>query len=191
MASLYFQSPKRFIDELPSDPNLSVVGLIGINNIVSWLTDLIIKVHRYNRCWYLRIILPYNGTESDSLVDYVKSDKTPLIRSWLAILQEAKLNLHDHFRDTEEYLDQGRLSDVEFCRQGIKRILEVEYGTDPTDIIISVRTCELKKPPEDCIPGAWDVGETYLDTGSMVIGLKPMANWLISTNEDWNTRSDS
>ena len=156
---------RHFSAEVPSDTKLSIPDLVGMDDMVNWLAGLVAIVHRHERCKYLPTMLSYHCVEDQSPTDFNENSKTLLIRLWLAVLQEANIDLHEHLQDMEETLDQHRILDAWHYREGIKRELEVKYGSDPDDVTILVRDVRVDIPPEDCIPGAWSTGETYFNTG--------------------------
>ena len=167
----------HLIDNPPADTNLTIPDLVGMNDLVSWLAGLAVLIPSRSLCGYLPYMLAYHCRNFQDPADYKEKDRTSLIRLWMAVLQEAKINLHDHFRDMEENLDQHQIPDIIYYRQGIKRIVEVEYGSDPADVIVLVRDVRVEIPPEEHIPGAWN-------TRSIAKGLEPAANWRVSSKED-------
>ena len=177
----------RLACNVPLSKETTISGLPDLPDIVSWLASFV-TVCMYTEGWdieaMLSISLGYDCGEKNDPVDFKEHDKTSLIRLWLAILQEANIDLHSHFRDAEGCLDHHRIPDLWHHRKGVERILTVEYGSDPDDVTISVRDVRVKIPPEESIPGAWKAGEAYLETGLEVEGLEPTANWRVSTKED-------
>ena len=157
-----------------------------MDDLVNWLASLVPALHWHEQCECLLALLAYSCKHGDSPANFKEHDKTPVIRLWLAILREADISLHAHFRDMEESLDQREVQDRHHYRQGIKRVLEVEYGSDPDDVTILVRDVRVEIPPEECIPGAWHTDKTLSREGLVAKGLEPTANWRVSSKEDWS-----
>ena len=181
----------RLVMEMPSGSNPSIAELTGMDDMEIWLADLICMIYRQEILMCLPLLLSYCCLVYEDPAAFVENDKTRLIRLWLAILQEANIDLHEHFRNLEKYLDQcglyqNRVLDFLYHRKGIERTIEIEYGTDSSDVTILVRDTRVEIPPEDCIPGAWNTSETMSRTGRITKGLEPTANWRVSTKEDWN-----
>ena len=182
--SLDFLGRLRY--EVATGKDTSIPELVKMNDLVSWLADYVTLIRRRQRRSILPRMLAYHYVNLKSTAEREEADKSPVIRLWLAVLLEAGINLHKHFRDMESTLDQHRVLDLAIHRQGIKRLLEVEYGSDPYDVTISVRDVRVSIPPEDCIPGAWNVAETRWTEGVIARGLKPTANWRVSS---WEAQS--
>ena len=162
-----------------------------VNDLVFGLASIITRAHRRKRCKYLTIMLAYGCTGDESPAEYEENDKTSLIRLWVNTLKIAKLDLHEHFRDVKRTLDQHRVLDGWHHREGIKRELRVEFGSDSDDVTILVRDVKVEIPPERCIPGAWNVGETLYKTGLVAKGLEPTANWRVSSKEIQSAESST
>ena len=167
-----------------SDSTLSIPKRFGIIDLPKWLADLVPASDWHLRYSKLPVIIACDYHPHQSSAFHRDKDKRPLIRLWLAMLQVAGINLHDYFQDVDDIFDENTVLDTSYWRQGIKGVFTVEYGSDPDDVTILVQDVQVEIRPEDCIPGAWTADKTLFNTGLVVKGLKPTADWRVSSKEE-------
>ena len=184
---------RLFTDDIPSGTNLSIPELIGMDDMVTWLAGLVAEVPRLHLREYLPMMLAYHCLSNGNSITCPEKDKTSLIRLWMAILREAKLSLHDHFREMEQRVEfrdmelrigEHYLRDMYVHRRGIQRVFEVEYGEDADDVTLLVRDVRVACSPKESIPGSWKSSESFCDTGLTIEGLEPTANWRVWSKEE-------
>ena len=166
------------------DSPSSIPESVGAISLPMWLADLVPTFNWHLRYARLPVIIAYDCGSDENPAVYQDNDRRLLICLWLATLLTAGINLHDYFQDVDDIFDESTVLDNYHWRQGIKRIFTVEYGPDPDDVTILVQDVLVEISLEDCIPGAWTVDKTRYKTGLIARGLKPTANWRVSSKEE-------
>ena len=96
-----------------------------IDDLMTWLANLLATIHWSLRCRYLLLLVTHDYySRRDKPGDYpalnIGVDRTPTICLWFDILRKANISLHEFFRDMEEYLQDNKIPDFRFHRQGIE-----------------------------------------------------------------------
>ena len=162
---------------------------IEIAERISWLANCITNSDSSIRSLYFIWLVQYN-----SEVDDGEKSEEALITFGLYVLRKAHVSLHKYFKIVVgicmEMCGQTVLSDHLSRREGIERVLEVEYGQTPDDVTVIVKDVEVGIPIEERIPGGWH-SDNPMSTLGVIKGKKPIANWRVSSREAWNLTPES
>ena len=155
---------------------------------ISWLISCVPR-SSWGSCTLIFVtLIGYDGKPGRG-----EKNKKPLIIIWLCVLLKANINLRGYLTAIEgKCANMHRLNevpDVWYHRHGIKRILNIEYGSTPNDVSIIVRDVEVRVPEEERMPSSWCTDNSIMKFG-VFQGMEPTADWCVSTR-DWDHSEES